>query len=269
MGFLDLPYEIRTMIYAEYLPYRKSRPTSTSKKTTAPIDRLARDLAKGHQYRGHAGKWTRLNSPYHHVRNLLVVSRQVYFEVLSEILNRFRISVPNIFELKSDGRPAKELEAVFIDLIGKGQMLKHLEVDLNPGRKQLPPATTSTSTSTSCPAGVVATARQPPIQELTIDSIADLNLNQNVWDCLLPGLASVKINASPARFPHQWTPKILAMLQYVDASVNERCVVEVHAATTEDRKLIEETMTHPRLKVVVQAEEDQEWWEVHGSAACD
>ncbi|KAK0639825.1 hypothetical protein B0T16DRAFT_450405 [Cercophora newfieldiana] len=244
-GFLDLPWEIRTMIYSHYLPSTR----------TTPIDRLAKDLTKSQlcQNRNQRTQWSRINTRYHHIRNLLLVSRQVYYEVLGELLDRYRISIPNIFTLKSNSTPARQLEAVFTDLVRrKGQTIRHLEVDVNPSH--IVPATSrSVVTTTKAPSGDLSA------------SIADLDLNRDVWDVLLPGLASLKINASPARLSEEWASKILAILQYVDARVTDRCVVEVHASVKQDRTLIEQAMRHPRLKVVVQAEEEEEWWELHGS----
>ncbi|KAK0726798.1 hypothetical protein B0T26DRAFT_671551 [Lasiosphaeria miniovina] len=262
-SFLDLPYEIRTMIYANYLPSRRS----TSQKTTQTLDRLARDLAKGYLYRSHAGKWSaRIKSPYHFVRNLLLVSRQIYDEVLAEVLNRFRILIPNIFELGSTGRPARELEAVCMDFCKKGQAIRHLEVDVNP--RHVPAVPVSTSRCGGSGAVVVRNARpgQEPSQELNFDLINDLDLNKDIWDRLLSGLASITIKVSLARLPEEWAEKILAILRYVDASVTERCVVEVHATYKQDRELIEAAMRHPRLRIVVQAEEEEEWFELNGSA---
>jgi len=277
-SFVDLPYEIRSMIYAHYLPRRPS----SSTKVTQTIDRLAKDLAKGYLHRGRAGKWARLdNNPYHSVRNLLVVSRQIYHEVLGEVLNRFRISVPNIFELKRGGRPAQELEAVFTDLVGKRQMIRHLEIDVMPKKHVtgVPTTTMTTMTTTTRCAGTITEVARHSNQsqsqsqnqdDLSFSSIDELELNKDVWDCLLPGLKSVKINVSPARLPpsEEWAFKmiLLAILRYVDARVTDLCVVEVHAATKEDRKLIASAIRHPRLVVVVQAEEEEEWWEMNGSA---
>ncbi len=251
-GFLDLPYEIRSMIYDNYLP-----PCRPSSRAMQSIDRLAKDLAKGRLCKNRAGQWSRINGPHHFVRNLLLVSRQICYEVLGELLNRFRISVPNLLEPKGKARPAEELEVVFRDLQRKGHTIRHLAVDINP--------MISTSTSRS----VVSTtprrdlSSKPSSSDPT--SLSDLDLDKDVWDLLLPDLASLTINVSPNRLPEEWKSKVLAILRYVDASVTDRCVVEVNALLKQDRTLIEQAMKHPRLKIVVQAEEEEEWWEMHGS----